>query len=58
MAAPDVVGRQEIADRLGVGRSRVNQIVRDPTFPEPAKLAMGHVWETADVEAWIREHWR
>lgn len=56
MGVPDVVGVAEIADRLGVGKSRANQLVRQPDFPEGTKLAQGWVFDAADVEEWIREH--
>ncbi|KLL12943.1 regulator [Protofrankia coriariae] len=52
-----LMGAAEIAKRLGVGRTRVNQLLKeDPTFPKPtATLAAGHIWNTEDVEAWIAE---
>lgn len=51
-----VMGAAEIADRLHVTRQRAYQITARRDFPEPiAHLAMGQVWETKDVEAWIRE---
>jgi predicted DNA-binding transcriptional regulator AlpA len=50
-----VMGAAEIAERLGVTRQRAYQITSRRDFPEPiAHLAMGQVWETKDVEAWIR----
>lgn len=50
------MGAAEIAERLGVTRQRAYQITARRDFPEPiAHLAMGQVWETSDVEAWIRE---
>jgi predicted DNA-binding transcriptional regulator AlpA len=53
----EVMGAAEIAQRLGVSRQRVQQLVRRPDWPEPiAELTMGKVWRTSDVEAWIREH--
>jgi len=52
-----VMGAAEIADRLHVTRQRAYQITARRDFPEPgAVLAMGQVWATEDVEAWIREH--
>jgi prophage regulatory protein len=51
------MGVAEIAQRLGVSRSRAAQIVRERTFPEPAARLIGIViWETADVERWVAEH--
>lgn len=47
------MGSAEIGRMLGVGRARVQQIVKGADFPKPYdKLAMGKVWNRADVEAW------
>lgn len=55
MAKLRVMGANEIAVRLGVTRQRAYQITARRDFPEPiAHLAMGQVWETSDVEAWIK----
>jgi len=52
-----LMGAAEIGARLGVSRQRVQQIVSRPDFPAPVVvLGMGKVWETDDVEKWIREH--
>jgi prophage regulatory protein len=53
----DLMGSAEIGERLGVSRQRVQQLVTRPDFPKPLRvLAMGKVWDSEDVEAWIREH--
>jgi len=52
-------GAAEVAQVFGVGRQRVQQIVTRPDFPAPTvDLAMGKVWESADVVRWGREHGR
>jgi hypothetical protein len=54
----DLVGVDEIADRLGLKRRQVvhNWRARHPDFPEPvAKLNGGFVWYWPDVAAWARE---
>jgi len=52
----DPVGITEIADRLGVKPNVVsNWTARHDDFPEPVfRLAMGGVWDFADVRAWFR----
>ncbi|BCJ45295.1 hypothetical protein GCM10010168_85640 [Actinoplanes ianthinogenes] len=53
------MGAAEIRKRLGdnLSTSRIYQITNSRSFPAPvAELAMGNVWHTEDVEAWIREH--
>lgn len=51
------MGRAEIRARLGVGITRVKQIVGRPDFPPPLRrLTMGHVWDGTQVEAWIAAH--
>lgn len=47
------MGAAEIAKRLGVTKSRADQLVREKGFPDGRKLTMGWVWSTEDVEAWI-----
>ncbi len=52
-----LMGAAEIGDRLGVSRQRVQQIVARADFPKPEHvLAMGKVWSSAHVEAWIRKY--
>jgi prophage regulatory protein len=51
-----LMGAKEIQDRLGVSRQRAYQLVQRRDFPAPYQtLAMGSIWDSADVEAWIRE---
>jgi len=53
------MGTAEIGRLIGVSRQRVHQLTAKPGFPEPYDvLAMGKVWQRADVEAWAREHGR
>lgn len=47
------MGAAEIAERLGVTKSRADQIVKEKDFPDGRRLRMGTVWSTPDVEAWI-----
>lgn len=51
-----LVSSVEIADRLGVKRMTVHQWrQRNVGFPDPlAQLAIGPVWDWADVEAWAK----
>ncbi|OWV05071.1 hypothetical protein B5D80_18660 [Micromonospora wenchangensis] len=61
MGEPEVpgplVGPAEMMAMLGVGRSRLRQIVVHPKFPRPFQtLQGGSVWLRSDVEAYIRDH--
>lgn len=57
MGKLDLMGIAEIAERLGVTKSRADQIIREKSFPDPAsRLRMGLIWETSDVEGWIARH--
>ncbi len=51
-----IVGTWEIAEMLGVTRSRVNQMALQRGFPKPyGKLHAGKIWRRTDIEAWIRK---
>jgi predicted DNA-binding transcriptional regulator AlpA len=52
-----LAGSMEIADRLGISRQRVQQLIARPDWPEPYEtLAMGKVWLAESIEKWIAEH--
>lgn len=52
-AVHHLIGAAEIGKLFGVSRQRVQQLVHRPDFPAPvADLAMGKVWESADVHRW------
>ncbi|MFC4108784.1 helix-turn-helix transcriptional regulator [Micromonospora zhanjiangensis] len=53
-----LVGAHEIRQMLGgISKQRVHVITSHRNFPEPiAVLAMGKVWDAADVEKWIAKH--
>jgi len=51
------MGPEEIRARLHVSRQRAYIIMGRRDFPEPwRELAMGKVWKSTAVEAWIRQH--
>lgn len=58
---PDLVTRQDIADRAEVSRQAVGNWVRgeriqsDP-FPAPVNFVGGGAWLWGDVAAWLRRH--
>ena len=56
---PDLVSRQDIADRAGVTRQAVGQWVRgvrqaSTPFPVPYNSVAGGIWFWGDVLAWLR----
>lgn len=57
MAKLEPMGPEEIRERLGVSRQRAYIVINRRDFPEPwRELAMGKVWKSTDVEAWIKVH--
>jgi prophage regulatory protein len=51
------MGPDEIRTRLGVSRQRAYIVMNRRDFPAPwRELAMGKVWKSTDVEAWIKVH--
>ncbi|MER7165318.1 AlpA family phage regulatory protein [Micromonospora sp. NPDC000207] len=50
-----LVASQEIQEMLGVSRTRAYQITNSKSFPDPvAVLSVGRIWQTEDVERWIK----
>jgi predicted DNA-binding transcriptional regulator AlpA len=55
----DLMGPAEIAALFNVSRQRVTQLIAKPDFPTPvADLAMGKVWQAADVREWGKKNGR
>lgn len=51
------LGLHELADRLGVSKTRAGQIRATAGFPAPcAELRSGPVWHEADVDRWLAAH--
>jgi predicted DNA-binding transcriptional regulator AlpA len=51
------MGAAEVCDRLGIGRTRLAELMRRPNFPQPIKqLTAGYIWDGNQIEAWIAEH--
>lgn len=56
LAALDLVGLQEIADRLNTKRNTPNVWRQRNQFPPPdLELAMGPLWKWSTVETWARQ---
>jgi predicted DNA-binding transcriptional regulator AlpA len=50
---PVVVAMAELIDMLGLSKSWVVRLVKEPDFPEPlARLRAGQIWSYADIAAW------
>lgn len=54
-ARDDLVGTPDVADRLGISRQRVAQLVEQKgRFPTPVATVRGtHVWRWGDVVDWV-----
>lgn len=61
MSGPDVMGREEVADALGVSVRRVGQLIAtDEAFPwlhdgGATKLARGIVWDGPAIRAYAKD---
>jgi prophage regulatory protein len=54
-----LVGIKEVADMIGVSRTRADQLSRRPGFPEPVvKHARVRLWEDKDIQAWMKANRR
>jgi predicted DNA-binding transcriptional regulator AlpA len=54
-----LVGIKEVADMLGVSRTRADQLSRRPNFPEPKiRHARVRLWEDTDIKVWMEANRR
>ena len=54
-----LVGINEVAEMLGVSRTRADQLSRRPSFPDPkVRHARVRLWEEKDVQAWMEANGR
>jgi len=54
-----LVGINQVAEMLGVSRTRADQLSRRPSFPEPrVRHARVRLWEEKDVQAWMEANGR
>ncbi|WP_239341496.1 AlpA family transcriptional regulator [Frankia sp. CiP3] len=52
-----LVGIHELAEMMGVSRTRADQLSRRESFPEPAvHHARVRLWDEAEVREWIRTY--
>jgi len=50
---PQIVAMAELIDMLGVSKSWVVRLVKEPGFPEPVeRLRVGQIWSYADIADW------
>ncbi|HEV2371685.1 MAG TPA: hypothetical protein VGS19_05890 [Streptosporangiaceae bacterium] len=50
-----LVGIKEVAEMLGVSRTRADQLSRRPNFPEPkVRHARVRLWDESQIRAWIK----
>lgn len=54
-----LVGIKEVAEMLGVSRTRADQLSRRPNFPEPkVRHARVRLWEDEEVQTWMETNRR
>lgn len=51
MTSPLLLNRKELAARIGISTSLLDNWRKDPTFPAP--LARALMWNWAEVAAWL-----
>ena len=54
MAETRLLRIREVLDRIGLGRSKLYQLVKaDPDFPRPVHVGKAVRWRDRDIEEWI-----
>lgn len=45
----------ELTDRLGIGKTKLYDMVKNGQFPKPVKLGNVSVWSSDSVGEWIKD---
>ena len=53
MAESRLIRLPEVLARVGVGRSKLYQLLKIGKFPAPRKIGKVSAWRSDDVDAWI-----
>jgi prophage regulatory protein len=51
-----MLGRQQVADKVGFRKSKIYELLKEGLFPAPIKLAPGsnrNGWLESEIDAWI-----
>jgi predicted DNA-binding transcriptional regulator AlpA len=52
---PEIVAMAELIDMLGVSKSWVVRLVKEPDFPAPLeRLRVGQIWSYQEIAAWAQ----
>jgi hypothetical protein len=54
---PTIVDGTRLADQLIHPRNKAAVVREHPSFPVPVRLSMPHLWDEAEVKAWVQTQW-
>lgn len=55
MTKPKLIRLPDVLSRVGLGRSKVYQLIKEGQFPAPVKIGRSSLWLEQGVSAWINE---
>lgn len=55
MQNDDFIRLQAVLKRVGIGRSKLYEMIKDKTFPAPVKIGRASVWPASRVTAWMHK---
>lgn len=58
MEAPRLIPLTELTMRIGVGKTKLYDMIKAGEFPKPIKIGKLSRWSTEQVSRWIRDHCR
>ena len=53
MDAPRLIRLPEVANRVGIGKTKIYDLIKQNAFPKPVKVGKASLWSSEKVTRWI-----
>ena len=55
MSEPRLISLSELSQRLGLGKTKIYDLIKQERFPAPVKIGKSSRWSSEKVTQWIND---
>lgn len=55
MSSNDLIRFPELKRKVGLGRTKIYEMIGEGSFPAPVKIGRASLWKINQVDAWIEK---